>query len=144
MPAGWLAGRLPGWPAGCMAFAFTIRVPNGFGSICAYYTCSTWIWEHLRVLYVFQIDLGAFALIICIPNGFGSICAYYTCTKSMWSICAYYTCTKWMLSICVYYTCSKLIREHLRLLYVFQIDFGRKCMKKLSFLYFLKRKTNVD
>ena len=26
--------------------------------------------EHLRLLYVFQIDLGAFALTIRVPNGF--------------------------------------------------------------------------
>ena len=28
--------------------------------------------EHLRLLYLFQIDLGAFAITICVPNGFRS------------------------------------------------------------------------
>ena len=89
--AGWLAGRQAAWHLRLLyvfqmdlgAFALIIRVPNGFGSICAYYTCSKWIWqhlrllyvyqmdvEHLRLLYVFQIDLGAFALTIRVPNGF--------------------------------------------------------------------------
>ena len=69
--AGWLAGWQAGWLAGRLH------------SICAYYTCSKWIWEHLRLLYVFQMDvehlrllyvfqsdLGAFALTIRVPNGF--------------------------------------------------------------------------
>ena len=58
--AGWVAGWQAGWLAG------------GLHSICVYYTCSKWIWEHLRVLYVFQMDLAAFALIIRVPNGRGA------------------------------------------------------------------------
>ena len=50
--AGWPAGGLAGWLAGWLA-----------GRQAAW---------HLRLLYVFQMDVGAFALIIRVPNGRGA------------------------------------------------------------------------
>ena len=67
-----LAGWLAGWLAGRQA---------------------AW---HLRLLYVFQMDLGAFALIIRVPNGRGAFALIIRVPKWFGSICAYYTCSKWI------------------------------------------------